>query len=189
MRWLVPLAAVLAIAACSSSANLPGQKVIGTYAFTAAPTGGDCSFIEQPDGGFTYNATLSFDPGTSHGYVTINGVSRDAGFDGQVMDAPASANRVFSECNCGNNVVVNERITVALLSASQRAAVGGSCPPNPLDGGVPAPNDAGIAAPSEVASGFDAPIACGVQTEDIVPGTGCSCAGCSLQYSVSGVRQ
>lgn len=189
MRWLVGLAAVLAVAACSSGTSVPGKQVIGTYNFTATSTGGDCSFIEQPDGGFTYTATLSFDPGTTHGYVTINDVSRDGGFDGQVMDAPANANRVFSECNCGNNVVVTERITVALLSASQRSAVGGDCPPNPLDGGVPAPNDAGIVAPSVTASGFDAPLACGVETEEIVPGQGCSCAGCSLQYSLSGVRQ
>lgn len=189
MRRCWALAAVLILAACSSGENVPGKATIGTYAFRAVQTSGNCAFIEQPDGGFGYTATLTYDPGTTHGYLTVNGVSRDAGFDGQVMDAPATTKRVFAECNCQDNVVVNERITVALLSDSQRSAVGGGCPPNPLDGGVPAPNDAGIVAPAMRGDTYDAPLACGVQTDEIVPGANCQCTGCTLQYSLSGVRQ
>jgi len=191
MRWRWALGAALValgFAACSSSVTLPGKNTIGTYAFTATQTSGDCAFSEQPDGGFTYTATLSFNPDTTQGFVTINDVSRDGGFDGTVMDAPATGSRVFSECEC-NSVVVNERITVALLSASQRAATDGGCPANPLDGGVPAPDDAGILGPGERNDAFDAPLACGVQTDEIVPGEGCKCTGCSLQYSLSGVKQ
>jgi hypothetical protein len=192
MRWLWASGAALValgFAACSSSVTLPGKTAIGSYAFTATQTGGDCAFTEQPDGGFTYTATLSFNPGTTEGFVTINDVSRDGGFDGTVMDAPATGSRVFEKCAC-NTVVVNERITVALLSESQRAQLpDGACPPNPLDGGVPAPNDAGVFGPGERSNHFDAPLACGVQTDEIVPGAGCKCTGCSLQYSLSGVKQ
>lgn len=189
MKRLLALAAV-ALAACSASEQLPGKTAIGTYAFTATQTAGDCAFTEQPDGGFTYTGTLSFNPGTTEGFITINEVSRDGGFDGAVMDATAHANRVFAQCECDNDVVVTERITVALLSASQRAAVpDGGCPADPLDGGVPSPNDAGILGPGVRANTFDAPLACGVQTEQIVPGAGCKCTGCSLEYSLSGVKQ
>jgi hypothetical protein len=190
MRLAGALAA-LALLGCSSSESLPGKSVIGTYAFTATQVGGDCAFVEQPDGGFAYAATLSFDPGTTHGYLTLvdNEISRDAGFDGAVLDAPASGQRVFAQCACDDHVTVKERIVVALLSESQRQAVDGGCPSAPLDGGVPAPDDAGISAPGPRGDTYDAPLACGFQTEEIVPGEDCTCEPCSLRYSLSGVKQ
>lgn len=191
MRWAWALAGLL-LSACSSGENLPGKSVIGTYDFSATQIGGDCTFVEQPDGGFTYAASLSFDPGTTHGYLTLveNEVSRDAGFDGGVLDATATGPRVFGACACDDHVTVKERIVVALLSQSQRAAVeGGGCPPSPLDGGVPAPDDAGIVGPGPRGGGYDAPLACGFQTEEIQPGEDCDCAPCSLRYSLSGVKQ
>lgn len=190
MRWAWALAGLL-LSACSSGEDLPGKSVIGTYDFTATQVGGDCAFTEQPDGGFTYAATLSFDPGTTHGYLTLveNEVSRDAGFDGTVLDATATGQRVFAACACDDDVTVRERIVVALLSESQRAAVDGGCPPSALDGGVPAPNDAGIVGPGPRGDAYDAPLACGIQTEEIQPGEGCACEPCSLRYSLRGVKQ
>ena len=51
----------------------------------------------------------------------------------KATDVRASISGVIAE------VLVEETMTFALLSASQAAAAGPGCPVNPLDGGVPAP--------------------------------------------------
>jgi hypothetical protein len=189
VRRLLFGAAVLALAACSSGPALPGSATVGTYTFTATRLSGDCAFTEQPDGGFTFDGTITYDPGTDHGYFTVNEKSRDAGFDGQHLDAPASAQRIFSACDCGSDVTVKEDVRLVLLSQSQRDALNGKCPADALDGGVPAPNDAGILSPGPRGDRYDATLACGEQTDEIIPGSGCSCSGCTLRYSLSGVLQ
>ena len=188
-RWLLGALALLGASACLSQQKFPGSEVVGTFSFDATAVSSDCHYVEEPDGGFSYVGTLSYDP-DGGAFFTIGDVDRDAGFDGQVFTSWASANRLFTECNCGQNVQVKERISVAVLSKSQSDAVKGSCPANPLDGGVPAPGG-GITGPAPTANGYDAQLACGEQEDDIVPlpDAGCSCKPCTLVYSVSGVRQ
>jgi hypothetical protein len=183
---------------CFSEHSPPGKQVIGTYAFQATQTdAGGCfgpdggPFLEQPqDGGFGFEATLSYNPGDG-AFMTVGDVDRDAGFDGARFTSWASSKRLFSECSCGENMVVNERISLAILSASQRNAVNGNCPPDALDGGVPVPGDGGIVGPGPISGGFDAPLACGEQVDEVapVPDAGCKCAACRFVYRVQGVKK
>ena len=189
MRLVLIAAAGLLLAACVSQHKIPGQTVIGSFHFGATLTASSCAFAEQPDGGlFFYDATFSYDP-DGGAFMTVADVDRDGGFDGQIFESWASANRLFNECDCGENVTVNEHVEVALLSKTQGDAVGGRCPANPLDGGVPAPNDAGILAPSNTPNGYDAVLACGEQVDDVVPGADCKCGPCSYRYQLEGTRK
>jgi hypothetical protein len=190
MRYPLLFAALALCAGCISEHKVPGQQVIGTFGLDATPTSITCAFAEQPDGGFAFDATLSYNPGAA-AFMTVGDVDRDAGFDGQVLSSWASGSRLFAECKCNDSVQVQERISVALLSTSQRDAAGGGCPANPLDGGVPAPNDAGIVAPAPTGAGFDAVLACGEQIDDVVPApdAGCQCQPCSYHYRLEGARK
>jgi hypothetical protein len=188
---------------------------MGDFLFTATLTGTDCAFTDPndnaPDAGgigtsFTFEATLSWDPGTSQAWLTLGGkevacacaappTSWPAAFDGQTVTATFSAPRNFSECGSAS-VPLQETFAVALLSASQAAAVGGACPPNPLDGGIPGATDGGadgglILMPGPTANGFDARLACGVLIDTVVPGpdAGASCPPCSWNYTLGGTLQ
>lgn len=183
------------LAGCVSGTKFPGKQVIGTYDFEAIQSGGNCHFADQPDGGFGFKGTLSYDPGSSTAYFTVHDptgteVTRPAQLDGGILISEGTAPRSFTECNCAQNVTVDETLTVALLSGSQAAALDGGCPPSSLDGGVPAPNaDAGITGPGMTASGFDAPLVCGTQVDQVQPGSGCTCDACALRYAVTGSRE
>jgi hypothetical protein len=157
----------------------------------------------------SFEGTFSYDANTGQTWLTLGGkqqpcacasppLSWDAIFDGHDVSASSAAPRSFAECG-QSPVTVQETLTVALLSQSQAAAVGGQCPPNPLDGGVPAPTDGGasgdggtgVRLPGPTAGGFDARLACGVLVDEVVPGpdAGASCPACRWRYVVSGALQ
>lgn len=182
----------LCAAACTADRPPPGDEILGAYNFTATPLGFDCALVDVPDGGFTFTATLSRfrDAGTA--FFTLGGVSRDAGWDGQIFTSPGSAPRAFSECS-SCTTTLDELLAVALLSRSQNAAAQELCPANPLDGGIPTGEL--IVKPDSSPSGFDAVRACGelseaVRTDGVTDAGGCpaACNQCRLRYSITGVR-
>jgi hypothetical protein len=151
-------------AGCSADTPPPGDEILGAYDFTATPLTYDCALVDVPDGGFTFTATLSRfrDAGTA--FFTLGGVSRDAGWDGQIFTSPASAPRVFSDCS-SCSTTLDELFSVALLSRSQNAAAQELCPANALDGGLPSGEL--IVRPDSSPSGFDAVRACGELNEAV----------------------
>ena len=163
-----------------------------TYHQTTAPDGGS----RFPDGGLVtpYDA----------GYLTFidctpPGCSQDGFIDGQVIAVSAVAPRVFALCNCTNleppDIQVVERNTIALLSASQAAALGSAtncAPPSVvLDGGIP-PVGGSILGPRDPSGVWNAPLACGITQEEVQvlnhSDAGCSpeCQSCTIQFSVQG---
>lgn len=193
MKRTLAAAALLVLCACPSSQKISGEE-IASFTFTAKSVSTDCSFSAIPpfdsDGGysFTFDAILSHDPSTTQAYMRLGSVERDAGFDGQVFTSLHSAARLFTECgsNCSGTTIA-ETIQVAVLSRSQEQAAGGTCPPNPLDGGV-APPDGGVAGPRSLPGGFDAVRACGVLVDAVIPDGGpCTCSGCSMLFTLEAV--
>ncbi len=187
--------ALLALVACQSNPTINGQ-LIGSFTFSATPVSSDCSFAAVPplgDGGsFTFDAILSRDPASTKAFMRVGNVERDAGFDGQLFVSQASALRHFIECgsNC-DSVTLTETLRVVLLSSSQDTAVGNSCPPNALDGGVPAGSpDGGISPPCPSPDSCDVVRACGELIDVVIPdGGSCQCAGCTLSSRVEGERK
>jgi hypothetical protein len=201
MRSRFIFGAVILCLACSGG-KPPGDELIGTFGFTATPVSSNCAEVndgglaEVQDGGFTFDATFSRNkiPG-NQAWVTVYGTSRDATYDGGYVFSEHTAPRTFVACQSSNpsqpgclTVAVDEVFQVVLLSASQNALLGSTCPPSALDGGVPGP-DAGATPPGSLPSGFDAVRACGVLTDAISPDAGCFCRACSLVYSVEGTRK
>jgi len=187
---LVPAAICLA---CPGSQKPPGDEVMGTFSFIATPVSLDCTLTEVPDGGFPFDATFSRNkvPGTQ-AWITSFGSSRTGTFDGQYVASDLVAGRTFTNEHvaCGS-INVDEFIHVALLSASQDALLGSTCPATDVlfDGGIPGP-DAGAAPPSSQLSGFDAVHACGILTDVTLPDAGNPCGGqCMLSYTIDGKRK
>jgi hypothetical protein len=183
---------VVACAACETTPTLRGVEM-GSFEFQATLTtvgenDAGCPYAELPQNGFAFVGGYSEDEGKV--WLTLGGAVREAEFDGQVASSTHSAPRQFPECECAT-VTMSETLKVALLSRSQHLAAGSACPPNPLDGGVPAPDpDAGVTPPGRTDRGlFDAVRACGELIDEIVPGDGCVCAGCTVRYSVEGRRK
>jgi hypothetical protein len=184
--WLLSVPTVLSCA----EEHFPGSEVMGTFAFTATapPLDGTCTFAEMPTADFAFTGTFSRNP-DGETFFTLAETDRAATFDGQLATSSQSAPRVFQDCNCATGTQVNETITVALLSRSQTDAVGGNCPPNPLDGGVPPPGG-GITGPGSTGTSFDAILACGELNDEVeVTSSGCTCGPCFDRYQVEGVRQ
>jgi len=187
--------ALLALTACPSSQTIHGQE-IGSFTFSAVPVSNDCNFEAIPpigaDGGFTFDAILSRDPESTQAFMRVGNVERDAGFDGQIFISEASAPRHFVECgtNC-DSVLVVETVRIILLSSSQDSALGGHCPPNPLDGGVPvATPDGGISPPCPTADPCDVVRACGELIDVVSPdGGSCQCLACTISSAVEGQRK
>src|SRR5499433_575650 len=187
--------AFLALTACPSSQTIHGQE-IGSFTFSAVPVSSDCTYAAIPpigaDGGFTFDAILSRDPASTQAFMRVGNVERDAGFDGQIFTSEVSAPRHFIECGTScDTVPVVETIRVVLLSSSQDSALGGSCPPNPLDGGVPVgTSDGGISPPCPTADPCDVVRACGELIDVVSPdGGGCQCPPCTLFSTVEGQRK
>ncbi len=187
--------AFLALTACQSNPKINGQ-LIGSFTFSAIPVSKDCSFAAIPpvgaDGGFTFDAILSRDPASTKAFMRVGSVERDAGFDGQIFISQASAPRHFTECgsNC-DPVPMTETLRIILLSSGQDLAVGGSCPPKALDGGVPvgAP-DGGISPPCPSADPCDVVRACGELIDVVSPdGGSCQCSPCTVLSTVEGQRK
>jgi len=163
-----------------------------TYHQTTAPDGGS----RFPDGGLVtpYDA----------GYLTfIEGSGSENGvIEGQVIDVSAVAPRVFAACNCTGleppDIQVVERNQIALLSASQAAALGSAfvcAPPSVvLDGGIP-PVGGAIAGPRDPNGVWNVPLVCGVTEEQVQvlnhgdpDAGGClpECQSCTIRWSVQG---
>lgn len=194
MRSRLIFGTLVLFLACSQKP--PGDELIGTFSFTATPVSNNCNLTEVQDGGFTFDATFSRNknPG-NQAWVTVYGTSRDATYDGGYVFSEQVAPRTFINCQPPDAsqpvctaVAVDEVFEVVLLSASQDALLGSTCPPSALDGGVPGA-DAGAMPPSSQPSGFDAVRACGELTDTISPDARCSCPPCSLVYSVEGKRK
>lgn len=163
-----------------------------TYHQTSAPDGGS----RFPDGGVVtpYDAGyLTFIEGSGSQYGVI---------EGQIIDVSDVAPRVFAACGCTGleppDIQVVERNQIALLSATQAAALGSAvtcAPPSVvLDGGIP-PVGGAILGPRDPNGAWNVPLVCGV-TEDVVQvlnhgdpdAGGClpECQTCTIRFSVQG---
>ena len=183
--WLLALAW-----ACNGGPSYPGDQLVGTYHFAATPVSGSCPYSDVPSGGFSFDATLSRDSASGNTWVTINSVTRDAGFNGQTSVSTLTAPRRFVECD-GGDTQVTETLSFAVLSQSQFAAAGKQCPARPLDGGVPAPDDAGVLLPGLRGGAWDAVRGCGELVDALVPDNPDTnkCISCTLTYAVDGTRK
>lgn len=172
----------------------PGEPM-GVYVMTATPIERRCELEDVVANDFSFEATLTRQPDSTQGWLTLNGYTRDAVFDGATFFSTGTASRVFTRCSdCAARVV--ETFTVAVLSRSQSEAVGQQCPPNALDGGVPQPNDAGIWPPQQLPLGFDAVRLCGelvtsVEADGLADGGSCDavCGACQVRYVLVGDRR
>jgi hypothetical protein len=184
------------LSACAATPP-PGDERLGVYGLHAVPAGRACSLGEVSALPFDFEATLTRQSDGSAAWVTLAGYARDAGWDGQVMRSTAAVDRVFAACPCG--LRVSETITLALLSQSQASAVGLTCPPDALHGGIPAPDagagaDGGIKAPASDGLEFDAILACGELTTalELVPDGGvcpAGCLPCTTRFALTGARR
>lgn len=184
---------------CNAS-RVPGDEVMGTVQFHAEPFEVSCTNLtELSNAPFDFQATLSHNRGTSEAFVTLNGFSRSASFDGQVLTSVQSATRFFEECKECPHLLVEETLTVSLLSKSQSDVAGGDCPAAPLDGGVAQPDGGnGVTGPGTTEQGgFDMLRACG-ELVDVVragPDAGddnekcAACVGCLMKSTLKGTRQ
>jgi hypothetical protein len=187
--------------ACQSALKVKGEE-IGTFSFTASPVSPDagCPFQAFPNGGFSFDATLSHEVGSTRAFLIIGNLEHDAGYDGQIFVSEySSSGRSFDECNCRGNtsITIDETLRVAILSRSQDQALGSTCPDNILDGGIPGPTpDGGILPPGPRGGSYDAVAACGtlldvVTIPDVVGCScpGCPCPGCSTLFNLRGQRK
>lgn len=188
-KHLLAVALLLPAFACTEAAA-PGE-LIGNFALVALPDGPgftDCQLSGLADAGFTFSATLRWEPTDGGAWMVVGPATRDATWDGATFSSTASGTQQFADCQCAQ-VQVEETVTLALLSRSQATAAGIGCPPNALDGGVPAPDaDAGISAPGPTARGFDAVRACGELVDVLRPAATCACAACTVRYRLQGER-
>ncbi len=174
----------------------PGDEQMGLYFVTASGAERACELDEVSADDFEFDAALSRFVATNQAFVTLDGYSRAASFDGQVVTSVATAARVFGACG-GCNTRVIERLEVAVLSRSQAAALGGECPAEPLDGGVPAPSpDAGVSLPGPTSEGYDAVRVCGelesrVVADGTADGGACApqCGSCTVKFRLNGARR
>jgi hypothetical protein len=155
-----------------------------------------CELEELSGAPFEFTASFSRNAGTVAAFVTLGDVSRPGTWDGQVLESPQSAPRVFAECRqC--RTWLDENLVTALLSRSQAEQSDLKCPEDALDGGIPSPvADAGILAPGQTELGFDAVLACGLLSvqlrgEALSTGASCpeKCQACSVEYRLDGVRR
>jgi len=186
---LAAVALLLPALACVDTTQ-PGE-LIGTFSLIALPEGPgftDCQLSGLADAGFTFSATLRWEPTDGGAWMVVGPATRNATWDGVTFTSFASGTQQFADCQCAQ-VQVDETITLALLSRSQADAVGPGCPPSALDGGVPPPDaDAGITAPGPTADRFDAVRACGELVDVLKPAATCACAACTVRYRLQGER-
>lgn len=183
-----------ALCGCPAEDAVPGDENMGLYQFHAEPQSLVCGLPDLPANGFDFAGTYSRFRDGGAVFLTLNGISRDAGFDGQVITSSHSAPRTFKLPDGGScapcEMRVVETIAVALLSKSQSSAVFDRCPADPLDGGLPGP-DAGVTLPGSTSTGFDSVRACGTLYEQIISeGVACDpICSCLLQFRVVGERK
>lgn len=204
------LFATLVLAGCPTLPPPPGGEKLGTYSISAEPVLGDggadslrpdggawCPLVDVSPAAFRFDAIVTREPATGQAWMTLGGgYPRDAGWDGQVLESVAAVRRLFPSCAACPETIATETVRVALMSKSQSDAVGGQCPPNPLDGGVPMPGGA-IVGPGQTPAGFDALYACGTMefavtlSAPAAPESGCAvgCDDCIVRYVLQGERR
>ena len=189
------LGLAIPLSACGGDVGIPGDEVIGRFAFTAELLPGGCSFEELPQGDrFDFQGTFSRDTGGGGAWMTVGQVNRDGAWDGQRFDSTASAPRRFEVKGGCSQYDVEERLQVAVLSQSQDAALGGGCPEDAhallADGAVPVDEAQGILPPGPVELGYDAVRACGVITHRVRSTAACATpVDCPLTWRVEGTRR
>jgi hypothetical protein len=182
--------------ACFSDPVFPGDQVLGTFRFDARVdrqrTTCDlksADFSALGDAGvFRFDGTFSRNAEASTGYLTVQGFSRDAGYEGQRVTSVHRAAARLASCGSGcNGTTIEESLDVILLSNSQDELIGRRCS-GLADGGVP--EDGGAQPPGPTPNGYDVQRACGTLTDNYLPGTGnCTCTQpCRAVYTVEGTR-
>lgn len=173
----------------------PGEPM-GSWAVDLVPLERQCDVDEVSGDAFSFDMVLTRDPDSDVAWLTINGYTRTATFDGQYFSSEGEAARIFTACSqCSTRLV--ETMNFAVLSRSQLTALGNACPLEPLDGGVPLPDeDAGITAPARTEQGYDGVRLCGelvstIRSVDTADGGECSsvCSGCTVRYQLQGGRR
>jgi hypothetical protein len=186
---------VALLAGCPQRVN-PGDEAMGQYLIHAEMETRTCELEELSGAPFEFTASFSRVAGTVEAFVTLGDVSRPGTWDGQVLESPDSAPRVFAECRqC--RTWLDENLVTALLSRSQAEKSGLKCPENTFDGGIPAPeSDGGTHPPRQTELGFDAVLACGrlnvrLRGEALSSAAICpeKCQACTIAYRLDGVRR
>jgi hypothetical protein len=191
----LPVAALALAAACFSDPVYPGNQVLGTFSFEARldPSGTTCDasvadFAQLDDAGvFRFEGTFSREADSGIGWVTVQGFSRDAGYDGQQVSSTLTAVAPRATCGTGcEDSKIEETLKVTLFSDSQARTLNRDC--LRFDGGIP---EGTPPAPTE--NGYDVSLACGSLTDVFLPGTGnkCNCQPrtCTTAYTVQGERR
>lgn len=190
----LPAAAAVVAAACFSDPVFPGNQLLGTFSFEArldhARTTCDASvpdFAQLDDAGvFRFEGTFSRDADGGTGWLTVQGFSRDAGYDGQTVSSTLRATAPRATCGTGcEDSQIEETLRVMLFSDSQARTLNRDCRRH--DGGVP---EGTVPGPTE--NGYDVSLACGSLTDEFLPGTrNCNCqpATCKTVYTVQGERR
>lgn len=202
-RLLLLAAPALALgAACFSEPSYPGNQVLGTFRFTAtldrqrtncpvvgadAGVDGGFALVEGSGTTFTFDGTFSRDADGGAGWFTLQGFSRDAGYDiaAQTVESKHRASLPVTGCP---GAQLDETLRAVLLSNSQDTAVGRRCSGLGDGGTPPVDPDAGIVPPGANENGYDVERACGTLTDDFLPGSNTACTPCAAVYSLEGER-
>ena len=188
---------VMVAAACFSNPKFPGEQVLGTFRFDAAIdwshttcSASDGGIIQIGDAGtLRFEGTFSRTLDGGSGWLTVQGFSRNAEYDGQrvvsLQHVAATLGGCGSTCE---GAAIEETLDTLLLSSSQDELIGRKCS-GLVDGGVPQ-SDGGVEPPGPTPNGYDVQRACGTLMDDFIPGTkNCTCTqGCRAVYTVEGTR-
>ncbi len=179
---------VLVLALACDAAPPPGVPM-GTWSATVTPVEYACGLSDVSPEGFSFDLVLTHDTSSEEAWVTLNGYSRAATFDGQHLVSSAEAARIFTQC-AGCRTRMSEAMRFTVFSRSQWEATG-ACR---FDGTVP--DGEGITLPGRAAQGFDAVRLCGamevaVRSEGTEDGGACDavCDGCLVRYQLEGTRR
>ncbi len=164
---------------------------MGSWRATVTPQSYECSLEEVVNETFSFDLVLSRDEGSGEGWLTLNGYTRDGGFDGQNFVSTADAARIFVACQ-GCRTRMTETFRFQVYSGSQWSAAGQVCRDE-----VPAPNETeGIVAPGRTEQGFDAAQLCGslemsVNSTGTADGGACdaACDSCRVSYRLQATRR
>jgi hypothetical protein len=195
-RFLLAFPLLAVAGACFTEPVYPGDQVLGTFRFTAKVDRQrtNCN-LAGPDfaalgdaGTFTFDGTFSRFADGGGGWFTLQGFSRDAGYEGQMVRSTHRASARLPSCGTAcEGTQIEETLSAVLLSHSQDELVGRNCA-GLGDGGVPL--DGGAQPPGPTPNGYDVARACGTLTDHIIPGTkNCECkTPCTAVYTVEGSR-
>ncbi|HEX8703437.1 MAG TPA: hypothetical protein VF815_31665, partial [Myxococcaceae bacterium] len=133
---LLAIPAFLLAVACFTDPVFPGDQVLGTFRFNATVdrqrTNCDLrnpEFAALGDAGvFRFDGTFSRNSDERTGFLTVQGYSRDAGYDGQRVSSLHRAAATLPSCGNGcNGTAIEESLDVILLSDSQDQLIGRRC--------------------------------------------------------------